>query len=339
MTHPLLQLKEDFLVEISVSKTQSHNTVQAYSQDLGQFFCFLTEKVCGKRVEDLTSADITPECIRRFAIYLGRQDYKGATISRKLSAVRSFCRFLTRRGVIDENPAKRVSSRKTHTYLPKVFSQDEIARILSVIDTATPLGKRDRAIVELLYSSGLRISELAGLNIGDVDYSLGFVQVTGKGGKERFVPLGSMALDAIGRYLDEGRPLLESKTEKQSQELAVMSKPLFINRFGKRLSDRSIRRILHKYILRAGIDPEGLSPHTLRHSFATHLLSGGADLRSVQEMLGHASIKTTQIYTHVMPERLRQVYKSAHPRAKVNQPEGQPDIHGSDFERGGKHDS
>lgn len=338
MTYSLVQLKEDFLVETSVSKTQSINTVKSYSQDLDQFFDFLSEKACGKQLEDLTPADLKPEHIRRFAVHLGRQAYKGSTISRKLSAVRSFCRFLTRRGVVGENPAKGVSARKAHAYLPKVLSQEDIARIISVIDTATPLGMRDRAIIELLYGSGLRVSELASLNVGDIDYSLGFVQVTGKGGKERFVPLGSIALDALGRYLDEGRPVLEQKHPKQSQELSLMRQPLFLNRLGKRLSDRSIRRILYKYILLAGIDPKGLSPHTLRHSFATHLLSGGADLRSVQEMLGHSSIKTTQIYTHVMPERLRQVYKSAHPRARGNQAKAQRVAGETPSERGGKHD-
>lgn len=336
MAYSLLQLKEDFLVEIAVSKTQSHNTVQAYAQDLDQFFSFLAGKVCGKQVEDLIPADLKPEYIRRFAVYLAKEDYKGATISRRLSVVRSFCRFLTRRDVLDEDPAKGVSSRKAHSYLPKVFSKEEVARIISVIDTSTPLGKRDRAILELLYSSGLRIGEVAKLNIGDIDYSLGFVQVTGKGDKERFVPLGSMALDALGDYLDGGRPLLEKKPQGEGQGFPVMRKPLFLNRLGDRLSDRSIRRILHKYILLAGIDPQGLSPHTLRHSFATHLLSGGADLRSVQEMLGHASIKTTQIYTHVMPDRLRQVYKNAHPRAQVNQQDSLAGVGGKDFERGGK---
>lgn len=339
MANSLLQLKEDSLVEIAVSKTQSHNTVQSYAQDLEQFFRFLAENACGKRVDDLASADLKPEHIRSFAAYLGRQGYKGATVSRKLSAVRSFCRFLVRRGAVHENPAKGVSSRKAHTYLPKAFSKEQVARIISVIDTSTPMGMRDRAIVELLYGSGLRVGEAAKLNIGDIDYSLGFVQVTGKGDKERFVPLGSVALEALGRYLERGRPALEKKSQEETHGYPVLRKPLFINRFGNRLSARSIRRILHKYILEAGIDPQGHSPHTLRHSFATHLLSGGADLRSVQEMLGHASIKTTQIYTHVMPDRLRQVYKNAHPRAQTNQRESLSGESGAGLERGGKHDS
>ncbi len=337
MTYSLLQWKEDFLVEISVSKTQSLNTVQSYSQDLGQFFHFLSGETNGRQPENMAAADIEPGHIHKFAVYLGRQNYKGATISRKLSTVRSFCRFLTRRGAVKENPARGVSSRKTHSYLPKVFSRDEVARIIGVIDTGTPLGKRDCAILELLYGAGLRISELAKLNIGDIDYSLGFVQVMGKGDKERLVPLGSMALDALGSYLDKGRPYLEGKAQTQENHgFVVMRKPLFLNKRGGRLSVRSIRRVLHKYLLLAGLDPDGRSPHTLRHSFATHLLSGGADLRSVQDMLGHSSIKTTQIYTHVMPERLRQVYKNAHPRAHMGQMEGGSDMGRSDSERGGK---
>ena len=269
---------------------------------------------------------------------MGGQGYKGATVSRKLSAVRSFCRFLVRR-VLSMRTRPRGVFQKAHTYLPKVFSKEQVARIISVIDTSTPMGMRDRAIVELLYGSGLRVGEAAKLNIGDIDYSLGFVQVTGKGDKERFVPLGSVALEALGRYLERGRPALEKKSQEETHGYPVLRKPLFINRFGNRLSARSIRRILHKYILEAGIDPQGHSPHTLRHSFATHLLSGGADLRSVQEMLGHASIKTTQIYTHVMPDRLRQVYKNAHPRAQTNQRESLSGESGAGLERGGKHDS
>lgn len=334
MTYSILDWKEDFLVEVGVSKTQSPNTVQAYSQDLNQFFDFVYDKT-GKGPEYMFPADLKPKLIHEFVIYLGKQEYKGTTISRKLSSVRSFCRFLTRRGAIKENPAKEVSSRKTHSYLPRVLSEDEVAKLLGVIDTATPFGLRDQAMIELLYGTGLRVSELAKLNIGDIDYSLGFVQVMGKGGKERFVPVGSKALKALGDYLDNGRPHLTKKDKVPTNPSGVLMKqPLFLNRWGSRLSVRSIRRILDKHALLAGINPEDCSPHVLRHSFATHLLAGGADLRSVQDMLGHASIKTTQIYTHVMPERLRQVYRQTHPRARIQQSTEKFDTGRSDFEKG-----
>lgn len=319
MVRSLLQWKEDFLVEISVSKIQSLNTLRSYSHDLKQFFDFLSKFDYCKQPTDMFAVDLETDHIRRFSVYLGKQGYKSSSIARKLSVVRSFCAFLARRGVIDDNPAKGISSRRTHTYLPKLFSEDEIVQILQTIDIQTSFGKRDRAIIELLYGAGLRISELAQLNIDDVDYSLGFVRVVGKGDKERLVPLGSIALDALGLYLKQARDcFLKTTNDQITASHTASSKPLFLNKFGTRLSVRSIRRVLHKYILLADLDPKGRSPHTLRHSFATHLLSGGADLRSVQEMLGHASITTTQIYTHVMPDRLRHIYRSAHPRAYAN---------------------
>ena len=330
MGHSLLEWKEDFLVEVGVSKTQSPNTVEAYARDLSQFFDFIARETQRKGPESLLPSDLKPEYIHKFLLYLGRKEYKGSSISRKLSSVRSFCRFLTRRGALQVNPSSGVFSRKTHSYLPRVLSREEVESFLEVIDTRTPLGKRDRAMFELLYGAGLRVSELSRLNVGDIDYSLGFVQVMGKGDKERFVPLGSKAIESLGDYLEAGRPLMEKRSKGKRRNIpevvsspgVTMKKPLFLNRWGNRLSVRSVRRILDKYMSLAGLDPAKCSPHTLRHSFATHLLSGGADLRSVQDMLGHASIKTTQIYTHVLPEHLKQVYKKAHPRASV-QPESQ----------------
>lgn len=327
MAHSLLEWKEEFLVEVGVSKTQSPNTVEAYSRDLSQFFSFLAEETKGKGPETLTPSDLRPEHIHKFLLTLGRKEYKGSSISRKLSSVRSFCCFLTRRGGLDQNPSKDVSSRKAHSHLPRVLSREEVEKLLEAIDARTPSGKRDRALLELLYGTGLRVSELSRLNVGDIDYSLGFVQVMGKGDKERFVPLGSKAIDCLGDYLQNGRPYLAKKPTGRKQRSpspeivepagATMRKPLFLNKWGGRLSVRSVRRILEKHLLLAGMDPSKCSPHTLRHSFATHLLSGGADLRSVQDMLGHASIKTTQIYTHVLPERLKQVYQDTHPRAHI----------------------
>ncbi len=345
MAYSLLEWKEEFLVEVGVSKTQSPNTVEAYASDLSQFFSFLAEETKGKSAETLVPSDLRPEHIHNFLLTLGRKEYKGSSISRKLSSVRSFCRFLTRRGGLDHNPSKDVSSRKAHNHLPRVLSQEEVEKLLEAIDTRTPLGKRDRALLELLYGTGLRVSELSRLNVGDIDYSLGFVQVMGKGDKERFVPLGSKSIDCLGGYLQNGRPHLAKnlagrRQSSSSAEIAepagaTMRKPLFLNRWGGRLSVRSVRRILEKHLLLAGIDPSRCSPHTLRHSFATHLLSGGADLRSVQDMLGHASIKTTQIYTHVLPERLKQVYQATHPRAHLQSSEttDSPTMYRSDLEK------
>jgi len=334
MADSLLDWKEAFLIEIGISKTQSPNTVDAYANDLDQFFDYLVKDKKGISVESLTPSDIKSEHIRDYAVYLGQQGYKGSSISRKLSSIRSFCRFLTVREGLETNPAKDISSRKTHNHLPKVLSREEMEKLFESIDTTTPYGKRDRAIIELLYGAGLRVSELAKLNVGDVDYSLGFVQVIGKGDKERFVPIGSVAIEALGDYLENGRPFFEKKQPQKQQgaytakdqAIHITKRPLFLNKSGDRLSVRSIGRILDKYLAAAGLDTSEFSPHTLRHSFATHLISGGADLRSVQDMLGHASITTTQIYTHVLSEHLKQVYAEAHPRAHITENQIKEDV-------------
>ena len=322
MKRSLLEWQEDFLTEIGVSKTQSPSTQNAYASDLGQFLSFLSSRKLGTRAE-LTPEDLSPESIRAFVQHLAKMDYKSSSIARKTSCVRSFVRFLARRGAISSNPAREVPGRKRSAPLPKVLSQRDVEKLLSVPDTSTPAGKRDRAMLEMLYGSGLRVSELCRLDIGDVDYSLGFVQVLGKGQKQRLVPVGSACLAALGDYLESGRPHFEKKRGGSAEPPeTTLRRPLFLNRWGKRLSTRSVRRILEKYLLEAGLDPSAASPHTLRHSFATHLLAGGADLRSVQDMLGHASVRTTQIYTHVLPDRLREEYRKYHPRARAGADSG-----------------
>lgn len=316
MKRSLLEWKEDFLAEVGVSKTQSPNTLNAYASDLDQFFEYLTRHKGVSSLEGISCEDLSSESIRGFIHYLGSQNYKASSISRKVSCIRSFVRFLARRRVIYEKLTDELPRRKTGSFLPKVLSKGDAERLVTCPDTRTPLGKRDRAVLEMLYGTGLRVGELCSLNVGDVDYSLGFVQVMGKGGKERFVPLGSIALDALGDYLESGRPFLEKEKVSDTRTEATLKKPLFLNRWGGRISTRSVRRIVKKYVVASGIDPRDCSPHTLRHTFATHLLAGGADLRSVQDMLGHSSLKTTQIYTHVLPDRLKQVYQEAHPRAR-----------------------
>jgi site-specific recombinase XerD len=318
--------EEEFLAQVGVSRTQSPSTLNAYANDLGQFMAFLTEKYGGDPSN--LPQKISGDDVRGFIQDLSRKGYKPSSIARKTSCIRSFLKFLEKRGALAPETAKAVSPRRARQELPKVLSEGEVEKLMEAVDSRTPLGKRDRAMLELLYGSGLRISELRGLNVGDIDYSLGFVQVLGKGSKERFVPVGSEALEALGDYLENGRPFLEAgpkalnratgKEPARAGKPAVLTslrRPLFLNRFGKRLSVRSIRRVLENHLIAAGLDPERCSPHTLRHSFATHLLRGGADLRSVQDMLGHASVRTTQIYTHVLPEHLREVYRNFHPRA------------------------
>ncbi len=322
MSRSLFEWREDFLAEVAISRTQSLSTQVAYAGDLDQFFGFLAENG-GTALHELGTEAITQDSVSRFVRYLAQNNYKGSSIARKTSSIRGFVQFLHRRGALEEQPIGKIPQRKLGKPLPKVLSPQQAEMLVVVPDTSTPLGKRDRAILELLYGCGLRVSELAGLNIGDIDYSLGFVQVRGKGGKERFVPVGSLALEALGDYLTSGRKVLErgGKAGEEQDFETTLRKPLFLNRFGKRLSDRSIRRAVDKHLVEAGIDPSRCSPHTLRHSFATHLLSGGADLRSVQDMLGHSSIRTTQIYTHLMPSALKATYLKAHPRARERRAE------------------
>lgn len=319
MKRSLLDWQEDFLTEVGVSKTQSPSTQNAYANDLRQFITFLAERGV-ENAACIVPEDLSGENIRAFIQHLGKRGYESTSVARKTSCIRSFVRFLSRRGVVNGESVKQVVPRKLKSTLPKVLTEEEMGALLRAPDVGTPAGKRDRAMLEVLYGSGLRVSELCRLDIGDVDYSLGFVEVLGKGGKQRLVPVGSLSLQALGDYLETGRPVLEQGRGPQASigkgSAMTVRKPLFLNRSGKRLSARSVGRILEGYLLQAGLDPSRASPHTLRHSFATHLLSGGADLRSVQDMLGHVSVRTTQIYTHVMPDHLREVYRRAHPRAQ-----------------------
>ncbi len=316
MDRTLMEWRDEFLGEVGVAGTQSPNTIDAYASDLDQFFAFLVRRAGDASPENLGTSVLNPEGVRGFVRHLSAGDYKGSSISRKTSCLRSFIRFLAKRGALEQDPARELTARKKAAFLPRVLSKNEAEKLVLAPNTGTVLGKRDRAILEMLYGAGLRVGELCGLDVGDIDYSLGFATVLGKGSKQRMVPIGSMAIDALGDYLSSGRPKLACGKGVHS-----LRKPLFLNAAGGRLTTRSVRRVVRSYLVRCGIDPCRCSPHTLRHSFATHLLAGGADLRSVQDMLGHASIRTTQIYTHVLPDRLKEVYKKAHPRAKACAPE------------------
>jgi integrase/recombinase XerC len=234
-------------------------------------------------------------------------------VARKLAALRSFFKHLCREGVLEENPAAVVSSPRLEKRLPRYLHVKEVEDLLRQPDSS-PLGLRDRAVLEMLYGTGARIAEIRALDMDDVDLEGGFVRLTGKRRKERLVPLGSYARSALVRYLSEVRPMLLRAADRPGRSGSPGSRALFLNRRGGRLSVRGLRRLVDKYVRRLARERR-VTPHALRHSFATHLLDNGADIRSVQEMLGHASLSTTQIYTHVSQTRIRAVYRNAHPRA------------------------
>ncbi len=247
--------------------------------------------------------------IRSFLNHISGQQYSAATMARKIATLRSFHRWMDKRGLIETNPMLLIRTPKQSKRLPKAISVDQIERLLSAPDDTTLLGARDRAILETLYSTGIRVSELVGINRGDIDEAGEALIVRGKGRKERIVPLGSHALASLRHYVG----LLDAD-QRQAGLAPDPVAPLFVNKHGTRLSTRSVRRKVTKYLTQIGLDPD-ISPHTLRHSFATHLLDNGADLRSVQELLGHQSLSTTQVYTHLTTQRMRDAYDEAHPRA------------------------
>lgn len=279
----------------------SPHTVKAYAEDLRQFVEFAS-------VADVTNADaVETQLLRSYLLHLANINLARASRARKTAALRSFFAFLARRGVIPRSPATGLRSPKTERRLPKFLRDDEISALLSAPSTE-PLGLRDRALLETLYATGMRAGELVKLSVTDVDFDEGVIRVIGKGDKERVTLLGREAVTVILRYLKAGRPTLVAQTGEDDGAL-------FVNRFGKRLSDRGVRKLFDKYCAQASAHLK-ITPHVLRHTFATHLLNNGADLRLVQELLGHASVATTQLYTHVTTERLQEVYKKAHPRAR-----------------------
>lgn len=297
------ELIDRFLHRLEHEKQFSAHSLRAYGNDLGQFFAFagaLGE--AGRSFAGPESVDAL--LLRKYLAELRQQNYARSTIARKLAALRSFYKFLCREGIVETNPVVAVRTPKQPRRLPHVLTSDEVRALLEAPDTSTEPGKRDLAILETLYSTGIRSSELVRLNVKDVDFLSGMVRALGKRRKERIAPLGSFAVAAVEDYL-----LARGISPARAASRTV---PLFLNRFGRRLSTRGIQRVLDKYICRAGLDGK-TSPHTLRHSFATHLLEGGADLRAVQELLGHSSLSTTQIYTHLTTERLKEIYERAHP--------------------------
>jgi integrase/recombinase XerC len=296
-------LIDRFCHHLEVERNLSPHTLRAYRQDLTEFARFLSNDADtkGGAPHTVSLRQVDTLVLRRYLARLHKTNRR-TSIGRKLSAVRSFFRYFVRQGELEVNPAETISTPKREHYLPKVLTVDEVFDLIKAADGGEPLTVRDRAILELFYSSGLRVGELAGLDVGHLDLREGLVRVRGKGDKERIVPMGRPARQALGRYL----------TERGAPDRA---QPLFLNYRGGRLSARSIERNLKKWLLRAGILKDA-SPHALRHSFATHLLDGGADLRAIQELLGHASLSTTQKYTQVSLDRLMDVYDRAHPRGR-----------------------
>jgi site-specific recombinase XerD len=276
----------------------AEKTRRAYSVDLGQFALW-----CTTQAIDPTA--VGPRDLRRYAAVLSGRDAVAATVARKLAALRAFFRTLREHGQISQNPADLVASPKRPRTLPKVLRPDELAALLDRIPASTPLELRDRALFEVAYACGLRAEELVNLDASSVDFDAEQLRVEGKGSKTRIVPAGEPALRAVARYLERARPALAAGDDEPA---------LFLSKSGRRLSTSDVRRRLRVWARQAAVQG-GISPHSLRHSFATHLLEGGADLRSIQELLGHASISTTQIYTRVESARLKSAYARSHPRA------------------------
>lgn len=281
---------DKFTAYLEIEKNASSHTILNYKLDLTEFANFL---------KDTTVDKIDYLSLRKYLAFLKEKNLKSRTLARKVSCLRTFFKFLSREGYIKSNPATLLLTPKLDKRLPQFLTEDEMLKLLEAPPKDGESGLRDRAILETFYSTGMRISELVGLNMDDIDFISGVVKVRGKGKKERLLPIGEKALSALRQYID-------SRKEK--------TKEVFLNKNGIRITDRGVRDILEKYIKLTSLK-ENISPHTLRHTFATHLLNHGADLRSVQELLGHVNLSTTQIYTHLSTERLKNIYDKTHPRA------------------------
>ena len=283
---------EKFIRYLEIEKNYSKYTILNYKLDLENFKKFLGETALEK---------IDYLILRKYLAILKEKNLKSRSVSRRISTLRSFFKFLIREGYLKTNPITSLSSPKQEKHLPLFFTEEEVTKLIDSVQLKNERDYRDRAVMETFYSTGIRVSELVGMNIEDVDFIGGIVKVLGKGRKERIVPIGEQALSTIRAYLDK---------RKKEQDTGA----LFLNKNGKRITDRGIRNVIVKYVRIASMR-HGVSCHTFRHSFATHLLDRGADLRSVQELLGHVNLSSTQIYTHLTTERLKSVYDKAHPRA------------------------
>jgi integrase/recombinase XerC len=333
---------QEFLSYLKFERRFSEHTAKCYGADLVQFGEFLTGRSEDTSVttEPISAAhgeggfatavatrtatkidqlllSVDANIIRAYLAFLNERQYSRATVARKLGTLRSFYKFLVRRNRLSSNPLTAIRTPKQEKKLPRFLEYEQVKTLLETPPVDTWLGARDRAILETLYSTGMRVSELVGLNMDDIDFLGEVVHIRGKGKKERIAPISSSALQVIQHYM-------EFRNKRAQSNPNFDSKVLFVNKHGRRLSTRSVRRKMDKYLKMAGLDP-GVSPHTLRHSFATHMLNNGADLRSVQELLGellgHQSLSTTQVYTHLTTGKLKEVYEKAHPREQHQQPE------------------
>ena len=313
-----------FLQFLRLNRNASAHTVRAYESDLGQFLDH-TARAAGVRRAELDPASLDRTALRAFLAELHRQGQARATAARKLAAVRTFLRYLRREDIIDADPGALVPTPKREMRIPAHLSEADMGKLVDA-PPDSPLGRRDRAILELCYASGLRVSELVGLDLDDVSLSARMVRVLGKGGKQRLVPFNTSAASAIRGYLKDRDALIRGEAgheRRDGRARREKSRPLFVNYRGGRLTVRSVDRLVRRYVA-ACSTRMGISPHALRHSFATHLLQRGADLRAIQEMLGHARLSTTQRYTHVDAAHLLDVYRKAHPRAGEVGKTGEP---------------
>jgi len=293
---------------LRAERNASAHTVRAYTSDVSQFLRFVAERFFGDAnipPDAIPLAEVDSLKVRAYLAHMQSQEVSRRSVARKLSSVRTFFTLMQRERVVETNPAREVSTPKMPRRLPKFLTVEETKQLLDAPPADTPTGMRDRAILETLYSTGVRVAELAGITLDDADLLGGAVKVMGKGGKQRFAMLGRFAVEAMRRYLSVRREL----------DKGLSNRKLFLSRTGRPLQERDIHRIVDRYA-RGLWYRRSVSPHTLRHSFATHLLDRGADLRDVQELLGHARLSTTQIYTHVSTERLRAIYDQAHPHAQ-----------------------
>jgi integrase/recombinase XerC len=305
------RLIHQYLEHLHGERQVSPETLRAYEHDLASFLEFLARDFLGKEAAEVRPGEVDPLAVRSFLAAMTRKGLAKSSQGRTLSAVRSLFRFACREGVLTANPAQGVRTPKVPKTLPRHLRPGEVENLIEAPDGDEPLVRRDRAILELLYAAGLRVSELVGLDWRDVDLPARVVRVMGKGSKERMVPFGRPAAEAMRRWLDVWEGVRKAQDETE---------PVFLNAFGTRLTDRSVRRVIDRWVDAAAV-ARGVHPHTLRHTFATHLLENGADLRAIQELLGHSSLSTTQKYTHLEVDRLLAVYRDAHPRARREQGE------------------
>jgi integrase/recombinase XerD len=302
----LTELMLDFLGHLELERGLSRNTLEAYRSDLEQYGAYL--RTCGLDPLEVGTNELAGFITTLATGADGRRPVAPATLQRKIACLRSFYRHLRREQLIDHDPASELRAPRSSARLPEVLSRDEVARLLAQPRGASPAALRDRALLETMYACGLRASEAIGLELSEIDLDAGVLRARGKGSKERLVPIGSKAVGSLRSYLERGRPRLVGLGDERR---------VFVNHRGAGLSRQGLYKIVQRHAAAAGL-ADRMSPHTLRHTFATHLLAGGCDLRSLQEMLGHADIATTQIYTHLSADRLRDVYFDSHPRAQID---------------------